>query len=190
MEIKNMIERKTLYEDLKSLTYRQMRFSIEELTPEQEKKYNEELKLNPLRAKISEATDNDIEALVYLYNKSWLTSNTPFSSITTETLMSLKHNPEIVILFAKVYGIPAGFIILDFEGEKDHYASILALGILPRFQHKGLGRFLGLNAWKYFTQRDIRELRSEVYVNNTISYKFNQAMGFKEIDVKTYTNDV
>jgi ribosomal protein S18 acetylase RimI-like enzyme len=190
MEIKNMIERKTLYEDLKSLTYRQMRFSIEELTPEQEKKYNEELKLNPLRAKIYEASDIDIEVLVNLYNKSWMTSNIPYRRIKAETMMSLYHNPEIIILIAKFYGIPAGFIILDFEGEKDHYGSILALGILPRFQHRGLGRFLGLNAWKYFTQRDIRELRSEVYVYNTISYKFNQAMGFKEIDVKTYTNDI
>jgi ribosomal protein S18 acetylase RimI-like enzyme len=104
-------------------------------------------------------------------------------------MMSLYHNPEIIILIAKFYGIPAGFIILDFEGEKDHYASILALGILPRFQHRGLGRFLALNTWKYFTQRDIRELRSEVYVDNIVSYKFNQAMGFEEIDVKTYTNE-
>jgi len=185
-EMKNMMETKSEHESLKGMTYRQMRLSIEELTPEQEKKYNEELKLNPLKAKVYEASDRDIGALVNLYNKSWLTSNTPFSSIKAETMMSLYYNPEIAILIAKVYGIPAGFIILDFEGAKEHYASILALGILPRFQHRGLGRFLGLNAWKYFTQRDIRELRSEVYVNNTISYKFNQAMGFKEIDVKTY----
>jgi ribosomal protein S18 acetylase RimI-like enzyme len=183
-----MLEAKTQNEDLKGMAYRQMRFSIEELTLEQEKKYNEELKLNPLRAKISEATDIDIEALVNLYNKSWMTSNIPYRRIKAETMMSLYHNPEIIILIAKFYGIPAGFIILDFEGEKDHYASILALGILPRFQHRGLGRFLALNAWKYFTQRDIRELRSEVYVDNAISYKFNQAMGFKEIDVKTYAN--
>ena len=103
-------------------------------------------------------------------------------------MKSLYHDPEIVILIAKVYGIPAGFIILDFEGAKDHYSSVLALGIIPRFQHRGLGRFLGSNAWEYFKQRDIRELRSEVYVDNAISYKFNQAMGFKEIDVKTYAN--
>ena len=184
-----MTETKTDYEDLKGMVYRQMRLSVGGLTREQEKKYNEELKLNPLKAKIYEASDKDIKALVNLYNKSWLTSKTPFRSIAAKTMMSLYHNPEIIILIAKVYGIPAGFIILDFEGEKDHYASILALGILPRFQHRGLGRFLALNAWKYFTQRDIRELRSEVYVDNIVSYKFNQAMGFEEIDVKTYTNE-
>ena len=184
------IELGTEYEDLTSLVYRQMRLSIDELTPEQEKKYTEELKLNPLKAKIYEASDKDIEALVNLYNKSWLTSNTPFRSIEAKTLMSLHHNPEIIILIAKYHGIPAGFIILDFEGAKNHYGSILALGILPRFQHRGLGRFLALNAWEYFKQRDIKELRSEVYVDNTVSNKFNQALGFKEIDVKTYTNDI
>ncbi len=189
MEIKNVTEKKAEHKELKSVVYRQMKLSFGELTPEQEKKYNEILKLNLLKAKIYEASDIDIEVLVNLYNKSWMTSNIPYRRIKAETMMSLYHNPEIIILIAKFYGIPAGFIILDFEGEKDHYASILALGILPRFQHRGLGRFLGLNAWKYFTQRDIRELRSEVYVYNTISYKFNQAMGFKEIDVKTYTNE-
>ncbi len=184
-----MKESKTQSEDLKSIAYRQMKLSFGELTPEQEKKYNEILKLNLLKAKIYEASDIDIEVLVNLYNKSWITSNTPYRRIKAETMMSLYHNPEIIILIAKFYGIPAGFIILDFAGAKDQYSSILALGILPRFQHRGLGRFLGLNAWKYFTQRDIRELRSEVYVDDIVSYKFNLAMGFKEIDVKTYTNE-
>ena len=183
-----MMEAKTEYETFDGLAYRQMRLFVWELTPEQEKKYNKELKLNPLRAKVSEASEEDIEALVNIYNRSWLTSNTPFSRINAETMKSLYHDPEIVVLIAKVYGIFAGFIILDFEGVKDHYSSVLALGILPRFQHRGLGRFLGSNAWEYFKQRDIRELRSEVYVDNAISYKFNQAMGFKEIDVKTYAN--
>ncbi|MHA2288561.1 MAG: GNAT family N-acetyltransferase [Promethearchaeota archaeon] len=177
-----MIETKNEHENLKGMAYRQMRLSIEVMTPEQEKEYNKEISLNPLKAKVHEATDKDIDDLVYLYNKSWLTSNTPFSRIETETMVSLYQDPEIIILIAKVYGISAGFIILDFEGVKDHYASILALGILPRFQHRGLGRFLGFNSWEYFTQSDIKELRSEVYVNNTVSYKFNQAMGFKEID--------
>ena len=187
MEIKSMMETKTDYEYIKGMVYRQMRFYVGEVTPEQEKKYNEEIKLNSLKAKVSEATDKDIGALVNLYNKSWLTSNTPFSMINDETMMTLYHDPEIVILIAKVYGIPAGFIILDFKGAKDHYCSVLALGVLPRFQQRGFGRFLGLNAWEYFKQRDIRELRSEVYVDNTVSYQFNQSMRFKEIDVKAYT---
>ena len=185
-----MTKTKTEHEDLNSMVYRQMKLSVGELTPEQEKKYNEILKLNLLKAKIYEASDIDIEVLVNLYNKSWITSNTPYRRIEAETMMSLYRNPEIVILIAKYYGIPAGFIIMDFAGAKDHISSVLALGILPRFQHRGLGRFLALNAWEYFKQRDIRELRSEVYVDNIVSYKFNQAMGFEEIDVKTYTNEV
>ena len=185
-----MTETKTDDEDLKCMVYRQMRISIGELTREQEKMYNEVLELNPLKVKTNEASDKDIEVIVNLYNKSWLTSNTPFRNIAAETMMSLYNNPEILILIAKVYGIPAGFIILDFEGEKNHYASILALGILPRFQHRGLGRFLGLNAWEYFKQRNIREVRSEVYVDNIVSYKFNQTMGFEEIGMKTYTKEV
>ncbi|MFX0076800.1 MAG: GNAT family N-acetyltransferase [Candidatus Hermodarchaeota archaeon] len=182
-----MMETKSQHEGVNCLTYRQMRLYLEQVTPEQEKRFNEELELNPLKVKVSEASDKDIETLVDLYNKSWLTSRTPFTIIKAETMRSLHRNPEIIILIAKLYGISAGFIILDFEGEKEQYATILALGISPRFQNKGLGRFLGLNAWKQFKQRDIKELRSEVYIENTISYKFNKAMGFNEIDTITYT---
>ncbi|UCC20888.1 MAG: GNAT family N-acetyltransferase [Promethearchaeota archaeon] len=184
-----MMETNTEHKSLNSMTYRQMRLYVDELTPEQEKKYNKELNLNPIKPKIYEATEEDIETIVNLYNKSWLTSNTPFRRLTFENIKHLYYNPNISILIAKFYGIPAGFIILDFEGAKDHYASVLALAVLPRFQHKGLGRFLGFKAGELFKQRNIKEIRSEVYVDNYISYKFNQAMGFKEIAVKTYINE-
>ncbi|GAH14325.1 unnamed protein product, partial [marine sediment metagenome] len=50
-----MTEKKTEHEVLNSVVYRQMKLSFGELTPEQEKKYNEILKLNLLKAKIYEA---------------------------------------------------------------------------------------------------------------------------------------
>ena len=185
-----MMDVKAKNESSLGMAYRQMKLSIDEMTPQFEKKLNEELKLNPLKAKVREATERDIGALVDLYNKSWMTSNTPFSRITIETMKSLYNDPDIVILIGRVYGIDAGFMILDFAGVEDHYGRVLAIGILPRFQHKGLGKFLGYNAWNYVKQKDIRELRSEVYLENTVSYKFIKAMEFEVVEVKTYTNNV
>ena len=98
-----MMEAKTEYETFDGLAYRQMRLFVWELTPEQEKKYNKELKLNPLRAKVSEASEKDIEALVNIYNRSWLTSNTPFSRINAETMKSRQDNYMKVIVCTK-YG--------------------------------------------------------------------------------------
>ena len=117
----------------------------------------------------------------------WLTSHTPFSPISLNTLESLYKCPEIKILIAKAFGIDAGFIILDLEGPNNCYGSIAGLGILPKFQRKGIGINLGLEAWNNFKQKGIKELRCEVYLKNKRSYAFIKAMGFKKFGLKINT---
>ncbi|MFX0187584.1 MAG: GNAT family N-acetyltransferase [Candidatus Hodarchaeota archaeon] len=171
------------------LIYIQMRLPVEKITPEYEAEVNKKVEHNILRAKIREATEEDLENIMNLYNKAWLTSNTPFSRITVNSLAEISKYPDTVILIAKVYGIDGGFIILDYEGPNNEYGVIAGLGILPRFQRKGLGTVLGLASWKYFKEKGIKELRCEVYIENKASYNFIKSLGFEEYGKKCYRNN-
>lgn len=170
----------------KGLEYLQMRLPIQKITPEFERKIKEKVEGNILKAKIREALENDLESVTYLHNRAWMTSNEPFSPLSLDSLRKLFEYPEIKILIAKVYGIDAGFVILDFEGPNNEYGIIAGLGVLTRFQRKGLGTVIGMAAWNYFKKKGIKELRCEVYKDNQVSYNFIKSLGFEEFDTKIY----
>ena len=136
-----------------------------------------------------EATKEDLESVVYLHNRSWMTSSTPFTPIAVDTIQKLFEYPETTILIAKVYGNDSGFAILDLEGNNNEFGVIAGLGVLPRFQRKGLGTVIGMAAWNYFKKIGVKELRCEVYKSNKVSYNFIKSLGFEEFCVKTYKRD-
>ena len=82
-----------------------------------------------------------------------------------------------------------GFVILDLEGPNKEYGVIAGLGVIPRYQRRGLGTIIGLAAWEYFKKKGIKELRCEVYKDNKISYDFISSLGFEEYDVKVYKSE-
>ena len=168
------------------MEYIQMRLPVEKITKEFEENLQKRVKANFLRAKIRKATIEDLESVAYIYNRSWMTSNTPFTPITIETLNELIKYPEITILIANVYGTDGGFAILDLDGPNKEYGIIAGLGVLPRFQRKGLGTILAVAAWNYFKEKKVKELRCEVYKENKTSYNFIKSLGFEEFGVKTY----
>ena len=172
------------------LEYIQMKLPIEKITPEFEAKLSEKVEKNILHAKIRVASADDLESIMYIYNRSWLTSNTPFSRITVESLKTIYEYPETVILIAKVYGSDAAFIILDCEGPNNEYGVIAGLGVLPRFQRKGLGTVIGMAAWNFFKKKEgVKELRCEVFTENLTSYNFIKSLGFEEFDSKIYKSE-
>ena len=171
------------------MTYIQMRLPIEKITAKFEEDIKVKVERNILKARIREATENDLESVVYLYNRSWMTSCTPFSPLTLESLKNLYEYPEIKILIAKVYGSDSGFVILDLEGPNKEYGLIAGLGVLPRFQRKGLGTVIGMAAWNYFQKKGIKELRCEVYKENKVSYNFIKSLGFEEFGTKVYKRE-
>ncbi|MHA1436665.1 MAG: GNAT family N-acetyltransferase [Promethearchaeota archaeon] len=170
----------------KGLTYIQMKLPIEKITPEFEAKLKKSVEQSYLHAKIRKVAEQDLESLMHLYNKAWMTSHTPFSPITIDSLKSIYEYPETIILIANVYGSDAGFIILDFEGSNNEYGIIAGLGVLPRFQRKGLGKILGMAAWDLFKKKGVKELRCEVYIENKSSYNFIKSLGFEEYEKKVY----
>jgi ribosomal protein S18 acetylase RimI-like enzyme len=169
------------------MIYIQMRLPIEKINEEFEDLLKEKIEHNIIQASIRRATKDDLESVMNLYNKSWLTSNTPFRPISLDALKTILTDPDTAFLIARVYGKDAGFAILDFDGENNEYGIIAGLGVLPRFQRRGLGTILGLAIWNYLKEKDVTELRCEVYKENNISYRFIKWLGFKEYGKIIYT---
>jgi GNAT superfamily N-acetyltransferase len=176
-------------EEVESLEYIQMKLPVFDITPELEENLTKKVKSNILRAKIREANEEDLQSVKYLYDRSWLTSQTPFSAISVSSLRTIWEYPETIILIAKVYGSDAGFAILECEGKNQEIGVIDGMGILPRFQRKGLGTVIGMAAWNYFKGKQVKELRCEVFTGNSVSYQFIKSIGFEEYDKKTYRSE-
>ncbi|TFG28365.1 MAG: GNAT family N-acetyltransferase [Promethearchaeota archaeon] len=171
------------------MKYIQMRLPVENITSELEENLRKRVERNILHAKIREADENDLESITHVYNRSWMTSCTPYSLLSVESLKQIYDYPETVILVANVYGTDAGFAILDFEGPNNEFGIIAGLGVIPRFQRKGLGKVIGMASWDYFKKKGVKELRCEVYVDNKASYDFIKSLGFEEYDVKVYKSE-
>ncbi|MEJ2277881.1 MAG: GNAT family N-acetyltransferase, partial [Candidatus Lokiarchaeota archaeon] len=144
-----------------------------------------------ISAHIREANKEDLEGIREIYNKAWLTSNVPFRALDISSLEKIYNDSDTLFLIGRIYGIDAGFVILDLEGDKKQYAVIAALGVIPRFQRRGFGTILGMAAWKYIKENfeNITEIRCEVYKDNFVSYSFIKGIGFEEFDRKIYRKE-
>lgn len=171
------------------MVYLQMRLPIEKITKEFENTLRRKIEKNIYRASIREAELKDLSIITDIYNKSWLTSSTPFRPIEKETLKQIFNHQNTVFLIANVYSRDGGFIILDFEGENNEYGVIAGLGVLPRFQGKGLGTILGMAAWNYFKEKGLKELRCEVYEDNQKSFNFIEGLNFEEFGRIVYRKE-
>jgi len=178
-----------LYQD--GMVYIQMKLPVEKITKEFEVNLKDKIEHNIIKAKIREVTQSDLETLKYIYNRAWLLSNTPYRPITKTDLKKILDYPDTVFLIAKVYGIDAAFVLLDFEGKNKEIAVIAALAVIPRFQRKGVGTIIGMSAWNFIKQNysNVKEIRAEVYKDNVVSYSFIKGIGFEEFDRKVYKKE-
>jgi ribosomal protein S18 acetylase RimI-like enzyme len=178
-----------LYQD--GMVYIQMRLPVDKITEDFEAKLKNKIEHNIIKAKIREATKEDLDSLKQIYNRAWLTSNTPFRPITKTDLEKILDYPETIFLIAKVYGNDAAFLLLDFEGKDNEYAIITALAVIPRFQRRGVGSVLGMAGWQYIKEKhpNVKEIRCEVYRDNNVSYSFIKGIGFEEYDTKVYKKE-
>ena len=178
-----------LYKD--GMVYIQMRLPANKITNEFEEKLKNKIEQNIIKAVIREAKKEDLDSLKTIYNRAWLTSNTPFRPITKTDLLKILEHPDTIFLIAKVYGFDAAFVLLDFEGEKKEIAVIAALAVIPRFQRRGLGKILGVYIWNYLKQNhaSVKEIRAEVYRDNKVSYAFIKGIGFEEFQKRVYRKE-
>ncbi len=182
-------EAEELYQD--GMVYTQMRLPVDKITKAFETDLKNKIEHNIVKANIREATKEDLDSLKNIYNRAWLTSNTPFRPITKTDLTKILDYPETVFLIGKVYGADAAFLLLDFEGENKEYAIIAALAVIPRFQRRGVGTILGMASWQYLKEHfpHVKEIRCEVYRDNKVSFSFIKGIGFEEYDTKIYKKE-
>ena len=175
----------------KGMIYVQMRLPVNKITKEFEDALKQKIESSFVQSKIRVANREELSSVMDLYNKSWLTANTPFRPIEISSLKTIFEDSDTIFLIARVYGRDSGFVILDFEGDNKEFAIIAALGVLPRFQRKGLGTVLGMAAWNHIKENhpNVKELRCEVYKDNHISYNFIKWIGFEEFGKKLYRKE-
>ena len=175
----------------KGMIYIQVRLPVEKITKEFEDSLKEKIEQSIFRATIRIANKNDLKSVMELYNKSWLTANTPFRPIEIDSLKAIFNDPDTRFLIAKIYGRDSGFVILDFEGENKEFAIIAALGVIPRFQRRGLGTVLGMAAWNFIKENhpNVKEIRAEIYKDNFSSSNFIKWIGFEEFGKKAYRKE-
>ncbi|MHA1912930.1 MAG: GNAT family N-acetyltransferase [Promethearchaeota archaeon] len=178
-----------LYKD--GMVYIQMKLPVAKITNEFEKILKDKIEHNIIQAKIREASKEDIDTLKKIYNRAWLTSNTPFRPISKTDLLTILKHSDTIFLIGKVYGIDAAFVLLDFEGENKEYAIIAALAVIPRFQRRGVGKILGMAAWNYLKEnyKNVKEIRCEVYKDNLVSHAFIEEIGFEEYERRIYRKE-
>ncbi len=190
--------------------YYQMDLPVKEITPEFEAEITRRISR---QVKITKATPDDCERLVYLHNRAFLTATDPYSPISHDDMMRVLTFRDNVVLIGTIWGEDAGFIILGFdyypsldpnwkgtdmpEGaspphERDgkffyNVGYISGLGVDPRWQGRGVGTTLGVTSWKYFKAANLQKLKCEVYEKNNASYNLISSLGFKKVTTKTYS---
>lgn len=167
----------------RKLNYIQMRLPVNKITSSFEETLQNKIKVKVKQAKIREAVEDDINNLISIHDKAWHSTPMPYHPLSKDKLFEIIKDPDITILIAEVNSIDIGFIILYFTGENNIIGVIAGLGILPEYQHKGLGTFLGLVSWNYFKSKGVKELRCKVFKDNKISYNFIKELGFEEYDL-------
>ena len=96
---KEVVDKTTeeLYQD--GMVYIQMRLPVEKITKEFEDKLTDKIEHNIIQGKIRKATKEDLNTLKNIYNRAWLTSNTPYRPITkTDLLTILEHSDTIFLI--------------------------------------------------------------------------------------------
>jgi len=178
-----------LYVD--GMVYIQMRLPTDKITKNFENLLKNKIEQNIIQAIIRQAKKEDLDSLKKMYNRAWLTSNTPFRPITKTDLSKILESPDTVFFIATVYGIDAAFVLLDFEGDNNEFAVIAALAVIPRFQRRGLGKILAVYIWNFIKQNynNVREIRAEVYKDNKVSYAFIVEIGFEEYEKRVYRKE-
>ncbi|MFW9771941.1 MAG: GNAT family N-acetyltransferase [Candidatus Thorarchaeota archaeon] len=182
---RNLITRITsnVEETLKSESdYIQMRLLVDAITEDFENKLRQRINENNIRYNIREANKEDIKSITKLYKLAWNSTSMPYHNLNEQNLSEMMEDPDIIFLIAQANSIDCGFALIYFSGRNNEVGVIAGLGVIPRFQHKGLGTLLGLTVWEYFKKRSVKELRCKVYKKNPKSYQFIKNLKFEEYD--------
>lgn len=162
--------------------YIHLKLPVEKITKGLEESLKNKFKAIKNQIELRRAKKDDIKSLITIHEQSWHSTPMPYHQLSKDLLKEMIEDSNIIIFIARIDSNDTGFIISYFTGEKKEIGVISGLGILPKFQHKGLGTFLGLTSWNYFKEKGVKELRCRVYKDNKNSYNFIKNLGFEEYE--------
>ena len=178
--------RKTYYRVFSDrVEYIPMRLPVEKITEEFEKLLRAKIKRKVRNYHIREADEDDLNSIVYLFDQAWHSTTMPFIPLSKNKIAAnVLHNPDKMFLIAEIDSKDCGFVLIVISEHDKTVGEISALGIVPEYQHKGIGTLLGIASWDVFKERGVKELRCKVYKDNQISKSFLMGLGFEEISVR------
>ncbi len=160
--------------------YITLRISVEKAEQIAEKKLKHYINTHKINIKIREAKERDIPKINEIYHRSWKASELPMKEVTEELLMEIFQDSDTHFLLARLDSEDVGFILIEFNKLNREIGLISGLGVLPRYQKGGIGKYLSLEAWKFFKDKRVKELRCEVYKKNEMAKRFIKDLGFEE----------
>jgi ribosomal protein S18 acetylase RimI-like enzyme len=162
--------------------YIHMKLPVRKISKNFEDNLKQRFTKNLINVKIREATRLDAKIFMELHKDIWLSTSMPYKPFTKENVEELIEAPGVIFLIANRYDKDIGFAIIHHAGKENEIGIITALGIIPKLQRNGLGTILGLEIWKYFKQKGLKELRCRVSKDNKKAYLFIRSLGFEELD--------
>ncbi|TFF91904.1 MAG: N-acetyltransferase [Promethearchaeota archaeon] len=130
--------------------------------------------------KIREAEKKDIAKINQIYHESWNASHLPMKEVTEDLFMEIFEDDDTKFIIAELDSKDVGFILVEFNKLNKEIGLISGLGIVPEYQGRGLGKYLAFEAWNFFRDKGIKELRCEVYKENKVAISFIKSLGFEE----------
>jgi ribosomal protein S18 acetylase RimI-like enzyme len=160
--------------------YITLRISVSKAQQIAETKLKHYINTHKINVEIREAEAKDISKINEIYHSSWKASDLPMKEVTEELLMEIFEDSDTHFLIARLDSKDVGFILIEFNKLNREIGLISGLGVLPKYQQGGIGKYLALEAWKFFENKGVKELRCEVYKNNEMAKRFIIELGFEE----------
>jgi len=160
--------------------YITLRISVSKAQEIAETKLKNYINTHKINIKIREAEAKDIPKINVIYHSSWKASDLPMKEVTEELLMEIYEDSDTRFIIARVDSKDVGFILIEFSKLNKEIGLISGLAVLPEYQQGGIGKYLSFEAWKFFEDKGVKELRCEVYKKNEMAKRFIKELGFEE----------
>jgi len=160
--------------------YITLRISVDKVEQFAEKKLKHYINTHKINIKIREAEAGEIPKINEIYHSSWKASELPMKDVTEELLMEIFQDSDTHFILASLNSEDVGFILIEFNKLNREIGLISGLGVLPGYQKGGIGKYLALEAWKFFKDKGVKELHCEVYKRNEMAIRFIKDLGFEE----------
>lgn len=96
------------------------------------------------------------------------------------------HSDKRKCLYYSVNGVNAAFIYVSIrtdyvEGSQhDSTGYLEAIYVKPEYRKKGIARKLVTEGEKWLKEKGCKQMGSDIYISNQVSYDFHTSYGFKE----------